>query len=211
MAFPADQVKAAVGWIKANPGYAIGGAGGAAFVGYLIYKQSQQDKAQPSGASGTTPSGSDLQATPTYDYLYGYYQGNPPPDSGTSGGTDTGTPPPTSGQQSAMVRAQTGTAWDKSHSGVPLRQQAAGSSQIITYVPWGSPVNLSGAKVTGSQNTAGGSPDWYPVSYGGQIGYISVLDLVGIGIGRVVSGWRRMMTTQHSLFFTPADEYGMVN
>ena len=200
-----DVFKNAAGWVKTHPAYSIGGAGGAVFVGYLFYKQNQS-KSTASGASGTQPTSAtsqfasgDLNATPSYDYLYGFYTGDQ--QGGTSGGSSSGGTSGTSGQN-VMVRAQSNTPWDQKNAGVPLRDAPAGNGNILAYVPWGSPVNVSGAVHTGKPNTQGGSPNWYPVNYGGQTGYISALDLVGIGIGRAVSSFQKMMS-HHDLWSTP--------
>ena len=104
----ANIFQKAVGWMKANPGYTIGGAGGVGFIVYLVYKQNQANAQSntASGASGTSPTDAtsqfasgDMNATPSYDYLYGYYEGDTGSTSGSSGFQEMppapGPPPPT--------------------------------------------------------------------------------------------------------------------
>ena len=220
MAIP-NVFKQAGGWVKSHPGYSIGGAGGAVFIGVLLYKQEKaKAKNTASGASsGMQPSGGlapgDASAYPSYDYLYGFYTGDQGGSSGGSSGSSSGGSSGGTSGGSTAVRAQTNTPWDQQHQGVPLRDSPAGSGNILAYVPWGSSVNISGAAVQGTPNTQGGSSSWLPVNYGGQTGYISALDLVGAGIGAgiqgIKSGWARFMDNHLAIWNSSVNEYGMVN
>lgn len=191
-----DLFKQATAWVKKNPGYAIGGAGGAGFVGYLVYKQSQQKKQQStaSGASGTQPStatsefaAGDMNATPSYDYLYGYYTGgqsggsNPPPP--TTNPPPSGNPPPSDAVFYTTKQGDT----------VATIYQAA---QSLSPHYWGEDrILLANANLTG-YNYSSPLPAGLKVQVAGTVaGY-------GAGVLGIKTGWQRVMS-QHHLWSMP--------
>jgi len=107
---------------------------------------------------------------------------------GTQREPPTGNPPPPQPTQAGIFVRQKGSqsnvaAWDNTHSGVPIRSSPSGSASIVSYLPFGSKVNLqSTAPVTGQSNFGTNTPQdrqsgstlWYKVNNG----YVSSYDLV---------------------------------
>lgn len=205
-----------VEWIKANPGYAIGGAGGAGFIAYLVYKQAQTGKqnSTASGASGTQATDAtsqfamgDLTATPTYDYLYGYYQGNPPNDTGTtntsggsSGGTDSGGDtgsipirpigPPTPAPTPTPTPAP-----DADYVTVAKNQSFNTLGALYGNYP-------SAIKALNPAFSSYANHDILPVGAKIQVKGSAP----GYGIGNILSGWNRFIT-QRTLWGMSSDEF----
>lgn len=194
MAF-SEIFKKAGGWVKSHPAYSIGGAGGAVFIGYLLYKQ-EQAKAQQStasGASGTQPSqatsqfaAGDFNATPSYDYLYGFYTGDQQAGSSggsSSGGSSGGTPPPT--PQPPPVPGPT-AVW----------------VTVGKEVPSGSSLQSLGA--TQADNPWAAGYNWnLPLPDGTEVKLekLGMAGARGIGSG-VISGWNRIMS-HHDIWNSP--------
>lgn len=169
---------------KKQPWYVwAGAAAGGGVVLFVLVKQHMAASAS-SAASNTTSSQTSQASNPLsgydlssmaglpYGYEDGYPSGNPPP------------PPTTTIQQQleGLIRAKETTgpyaSYDKTHSGIPLRNAPGGTQ--LSLVPFGATVAVSGSAVTGPMNSQSGTDDWYPVTYGGQSGYVSSADLANI-------------------------------
>ena len=72
--------------------------------------------------------------------------------------------------------------WDTKHTGVPLRSQDTGQSSILSYIPFGSQIQLIGSPVQGGLNQKGGSQTWYEALYNGIFGWISAADLSNFSV-----------------------------
>lgn len=227
MAIP-NVFKQAGGWVKSHPGYSIGGAGGAVFIGVLLYKQEKaKAKNTASGASsGMQPSSGlqpgDASAYPSYDYLYGFYSGDQ--QGGSAGGSSGGSAGGSSGGSSSgfpktgTVRATTGSQYDQQYGGVELfatpATNAFGGHNVAT-VPFGSSIQLlSQTSGTPYSDTSGGSSTYYLTPQG----YINSQDVTGIGGGARTrlgiihaSGWQQFMSNHLALWNSAVNEYGMVN
>lgn len=156
-------------------------------VGVGIYFLKRGSSASNTPAS-SSPAADTLNTTPTSeqvpnttgDQVYIVAPPTPVPPT-TTGTSDTGTPTSTAqirGKQTSGPLATYDNAPDR--KGVPLRSSAGGS--VSSEIPWGTSVNITGAAVSGGA-TGGGSSVYMPVSWNGQSGFVSALDLIGIGAG----------------------------
>jgi hypothetical protein len=217
----ANLFSKAVGWVKANPGYAIGGAGGVGFIGYLVYKQQQSARQTASGASGTQATdatsqfaGGDLNATPSYDYLYGYYQGNPPDTTSSldtqTGGSSGGTTGGSSGGSNGGIVAPGPSGGVNSGNSSPIVAGAQSLRQIAMQYGetlqqlyqdnvW---LGMLGGDYSAGKNY---NPD-LPGNVQGKT--LIVRSGTGIGFGFIRSGWHRIINHQ-ALWSTDLAEGGV--
>lgn len=156
------------------------------------------------GNAGTTSSGTsstseaagtvDSQTVPVTSAspVYVLSTSNPGTTTSTDGQTSTTTTNTgdgnTSGTTTSNIKIRPSQAltggifqqYDQGHSGIPLRNSPGGSQ--YTPIPFGASVTLTGNAQSGPQ-TGGNSTIYYPVTYNGQSGYVSALDLTGLGGG----------------------------
>jgi LysM repeat protein len=102
----------------------------------------------------------------------------------TTGTTTTGTQQQQSSSYLAYVRAKYSQpsvqTYDAKYSGVPVRDL---SGNVISTVPFGESVTVTGNPITGSSNLPGtqaGTTNWLPVMLGNIKGWISSFDLTGL-------------------------------
>jgi hypothetical protein len=92
----------------------------------------------------------------------------------------TNNPQPVTVQMTGIVRPKATSGpdvhWDNTHPGVPIRLHPSGSSPIVSYVMWNSPVTLVGTSLNGALNEKGGSTSWYQTTNG----YISAWDIAHV-------------------------------
>lgn len=161
-------------WSNMSTGMKVALIAVVALVGFLLYRNATNQ-----GAGGATPG----QTNTAGAYPNNFYNDT----INITKQTDTKDHPvphkdPGSGSQpqTAFIRAAGSqpsvAAWDKSHSGIPVRSQPGDVSTFTKLLPFGSQVSISGAPVSGGSNFpgGGGSDLWYPIAGGG---YISQYDI----------------------------------
>lgn len=147
-----------------------------AVVGIALYMRSKnaQGQSTPTTASSGLLNGVDTYGNPLYNNGYNGLGGG-------GGITPVGPPgPPTYNSLTVRQPGAAGT-WDTTHTGIPLRDQPGGGGNIIGYIPWGTTVQPTGGIVSGSANQAGGSTNWFPVTWNGLTGFVSQWDISPVG------------------------------
>lgn len=168
----------------------------AVIIGYIINQLRTGGTSTPSsttGQAGTTPT---VEYVPTSNEflnetsISGSYNTTNTTNNGEPPAPPSPHQPPVTQTMTAVIRSATSSgpfaAWDKTNKGVPVRKTAGGTgmSDILSIVPFGQTVHLTGGPVSGTNNdNYGGSYEsnkWYPVQGGGYVNQVDLTNITGM-------------------------------
>ena len=183
-----NVLEKAEGFMHNQPWYVWAGllTGGGIVTWYVLKSRATKaaSSSNASAANADLTNGYDVASLAgiPYGYITGYTSGQGPTDNYPPTQPPTTTPPPAK-TEFGIIRAQDtknpvyGKVYDAKHSGVPVRNAPGGSP--MGEAAWGSEVAITGDAVSGGDN-GNGVRLWFPVTFNGQPGYISVADIVSI-------------------------------
>lgn len=173
---------------------------------YFVKKQQGTAGAKAAASSPTAQTLATTDTTPSSEQVPNttgaqvYIVAPPTPVSSSGSGSGSETPPPTP-SSTVQIRAQqtrgTQAVFDQTHSGVFLFSgPGSGSSSTV---PFGATVEVTGNAQPGASNGTDGATLYYPISYNGQSGWVSSLDLIGIGSGAGGGGIPRLQYRKNAM------------